>query len=581
MVNGGMAQSLSPQQVHKVTKSTSDLRSQHPGYHRDDYSTNVQMPITGQPQPFPPPKQPEPPSKPTYQIQYPGQGNLPPPGKMAEIQLPALPSILPSIRPSSPLLGEVFNGNRMGEVKKSSGLESPKREKSPIKVVNTFLLQAQALEAEEKKRMEQQRLLEQQQQEQLRIQQQQEQLRLQKQQEELRLQQQQEQLRIQQQQQQQQRMQSSGLSTTEVSPTKVGRQLSATSSLPSQPLPSPSAAAGASESPHQETEGLSRSSSQKGFFSHFRKRARKRMSTSEDISPIEPSPITNMPISPLPQLQFGRNSVVMEDFFEDAQEELPFESMDFVKEVDMGLKQRQSQHITIAPNPVKGFQKGGSGPPSSHKGGAIPAFIPAKATNRHIPSPYPDVPKLAPLSIPKRGSSRTHGSSETDSGTSSRARKSQSTTNNSSRMDDGIKIPGAYPLSASPDTSSGSLSRRNSIPLSNLSVQLPGAYPRELQSSSGRSSAASYRTAFEPDTFDIEEQKQREEQMMLRQSLMDATRAIRAMEKHPYTDFTEHNQGQKFHGLGERHDVLESAILCDTPSWPTPPNERGSSIYFG
>jgi hypothetical protein len=298
----------------------------------------------------------------------------------------------------------------------------------------------------------------------------------------------------------------------------------------------------------------------------------------------------------------------MEDFFEDAQEELPsFDGgMDFMKEVDMGLKQRQSQHITIAASPVKttfgmaswGVQGSGasSGPPSSHKGGGVvPAFIPMmKPSNRHVPSPYPDIipPKLPPLTIPKRGSSRTHASSsETDSIISSRARKSQSQsdTNNYNHYqrtgDDGIKIPGAYPLSSSPDTSIGSLSRRNSIPLSNLSVQLPGAYPLEhhqqRQSSSGLSSAASYRTAFEPDTFDIEELKQREEQMMLRQSLMEATRAIRALEKHPFTDFAErhlqHNnspgQGQRMQGVmvAERYDVLDSAVLCDTPAWPTPP----------
>jgi len=556
---------------------------------------------------------------------------------------------LPSIRPSSPLLGEVFNGNKAAGLKATGGLESPKREKSPIKVVNTFLLQAQALEAQEKlerqrqleleqqqllqrlqeeqrQKQEQQRLEEQQRLRELQVQQQkekelkekQEQLR---QQQQLQQQQLQQQLQLQQQQLQQQQQipppPSLGLSTTELSPTKVGRQLSAASSLPPQPLPSPSAATAASSSPKSlhdsdpSAAGLSRSSSQKGFFSHFRKRARKRMSTSEDLHLVSPSSETSpgtgtssMPISPLPQLPpLGRNSVVMEDCFEDAQEELPsFEGMDFMKEVDMGLKQRQSQHITIAASPVKGMfggaswgPQGSSGPPSSHKGGgSVPTVFPMKPPNRHVPSPYPDLPpKLTPLSIPKRGSSRTHASSSetSDTSSSSRARKPHSrmdtSTPGNNRSDDGIKIPGAYPLSASPETSTSSLSRRNSLPLSTLSMQLPGAYPREQQqSSSGRSSAASYRTAFEPDTFDIEEQKQREEQMMLRQSLMEATRAIRALEKHPFTDFAERHQGQgqgqKMQGvvMAERKDGVDSAVLCDSPAWPAPPNDRGGGMYF-
>ena len=266
----------------------------------------------------------------------------------------------------------------------------------------------------------------------------------------------------------------------------------------------------------------------------------------------------------------------MDDFFEDAQEEIESDLMKSVDEVlSMGYR---PQHITIAPSPIKGAS---SHPPSSHKDGAKPPVIPLKVT-RHIPSPYPTnvaepPPKLAPLTIPKRGSSRKASDTLDSSRTSSRARRPNPTPSPLPRIIDdvaSITIPGAYPLCSSPETTSAIFERRGSIPMSrsntNLSLNLPGAYPPEKSrynsSSSGLSSAASYRTAFDPETWDTEEQKQKDEQVMLQQSLMDATRAMRALEKFSYTDWTERKSGEK-------SDVVEETPLRDSPinAWPTPP----------
>ena len=417
-------------------------------------------------------------------------------------ELPHLPS-LPTIRPISPLQGDVFGPiTRKPVAKESPRIPTPKRE-SPVRrpVVNTFALQAAQLEVEPH--------------------------------------------------------------------SKVGRQLSATSTdVPTPPIDKESQV----ESPLDE----SNSSPKSGFFSHFRKRARKRMSIDESITSPDP-----MPISPIPQLrplQLGgekslRNSIVMEDFFEDAQEEI---ESDLMKSVDEALSATyRPQHIIIAPSLIKGAS---SHPPSSHKDGAKPPVIPLKVT-RHVPSPYPTgvaeaPPKLPPLTIPKRGSSRKTSDTPDSSGTSSRARRPQPTPSPLPRIIDDvatITIPGAYPLSSSPETTTGLFDRHGSIPMSrsatNLSVNLPGAYPREKNrynsSSSGLSSAASYRTAFDPETWDTEDQKQKDEQVMLQQSLMDATRAMRALEKYSYTDWTERKQG------GEKSEET----LRDNPvnAWPTPP----------
>lgn len=467
------------------------------------------------------------PTRPEPKTHAPRQNEMPPPvnlapkaaeqtGRVSWIQvpgqhqkapeLPHLPS-LPTIRPISPLHGDVFEAvTRKPVPKESPRAPSPKRE-SPVRqpVVNTFALQAAQLEVEPH--------------------------------------------------------------------SKVGRQLSATSSeVPTRPTDKETEA----ESPVDETN----SSPKSGFFSHFRKRARKRMSVDE--SPTSPDP---MPISPIPQLQpiplLGRekslrNSIVMEDFFEDAQEEIESDLMKSVDEVLSAVY--RPQHITIAPSPIKGVP---SHPPSSHKDGVKPpVIIPLKVT-RPVPSPYPTSvsetpPKLPPLTIPKRGSSRKD--TPDSSGTSSRARRPQPTPSPLPRIVDDvatITIPGAYPLSSSPETSTGMFEGRGSIPMSrsntNLSVNLPGAYPREKSrynsSSSGLSSAASYRTAFDPETWDTEEQKQKDEQAMLQQSLMEATRAMRALEKYSFTDWTERKQG------GEKSDLFEEAQLRDNPinAWPTPP----------
>jgi hypothetical protein len=431
---------------------------------------------------------------------------------------------LPTIRPSSPLLGEVFDSTFSRKiVKAGAGLESPKREKSPVRqpVVNTFLAQAQALEREEK--------------------------------------------------------QNALLSSNTLSlgsPTgKIGRQLSSTSSviLPTSDIhPKVSSPTGFPD------EVPSSSSSKNGFFSHFRKRARKRISVNGDEGLSPGSDM--MPISPLPQLKpiqgdKFRNSIVMEDFFEDAKEEM---ESDLMKDV---LSGKIRQHITIAPSPTKGIS---SHPPSSHKNGtAIPTSI--KQT-RHIPSPYPSniaetPPKLPPLEIPKRASSRPMAKSEIPIN-EAKGRRPQAPGSTTLPLVNEVKIPGAYPHS--PDTPS----RRGSIPLTrsttNLSVNLPGAYPtdggrrgsRYNSSSSGLSSAASYRTAFDPETWDSEELKQREEQAMLQQSLMEATRAMRALEKHPFTDWTD--RPRRSHGgqvpLLERQDTIGTEGLVDSPTaWPTPP----------
>jgi hypothetical protein len=421
-------------------------------------------------------------------------------------ELPHLPS-LPTLRPISPLHGDVFEPiPRKPVPKESPRAPTPKRE-TPVRqpLVNTFALQAAQLERE--------------------------------------------------------------------SHAKVGRQLSSTSGeAPARPTDKESQA----ESPVDE----SSSSPKSGFFSHFRKRPRKRMSFDESIA--SPAP---MPISPVPQLgpiQLGgekslRNSVVMEDFFEDAQEEIESDLMKSVDEVLSAVY--RPQHITIAPSLIKGAS---SHPPSSHKDGAKPPVIPVKVT-QHVPPPLPisvaeTPPKLPPLTIPKRGSSRRTSDTPDSSGTSSRVRRPQPSPSPLPRIIDDvatITIPGAYPLSSSPETTTGIFERQGSIPMSrsntNLSVNLPGAYPREKSrynsSSSGLSSAASYRTAFDPETWDSEEQKQKDEQVMLQQSLMDATRAMRALEKYSFTDWTERKNG------GEKSDLFEETPLRDSPAntWPTPP----------
>jgi hypothetical protein len=412
--------------------------------------------------------------------------------------------------------------------------EAPKPEKSPIRVpvVNTFALQAAALEAQ------------------------------------------------------------SGQSTLATqSPTKVGRQLSSTSTDVASPSASPS-------------EPPTGDNAKAGFFSHFRKKARKRMSMTEDS--LEPSSATSslaptIPISPIPQLRpidLGgenslRNSIVMEDFFEDAREEI--ESRDLMKQFDEALaaaaagSTAKPTHITIAPAPIKGPIS--SHPPSSHKlGVAIPpshtSALAAKST-RHVPSPYPSNPEpttttaLPPLNIPKRGSSRKVNPDPPESSSFPRSRRTNPTPSPLPRIIDdvptSITIPGAYPLSSSPESLLFP-ERRPSLPLSrstNLSVNLPGAYPREKNrynsSSSGLSSAASYRTALDSEMWDSEDAKARDEQAALQQSLMDATRAMRALEKYSVTDWTEQTRS----GRQKEEDVGAS-------SWPTPPYiEDSSSTVVG
>ena len=407
-------------------------------------------------------------------------------------------------------------------------LESPKRDKSPVRqpVVNTFLLQAQQLEERER-----------------------------------------------------QEKSTVGSVAMSNSSTKVGRQLSAASSAASNKMEGIVQGTNTIEDDNMSTTG------KPGFFSHFRKRARKRISVNGE----EGMDTSSIPVSPIPQLRLGgdkslRNSVVMEDFFEDAQERLDSDLMRTMKEVDYAIAagyRPPQQHITIAPSPIKHHS---SHPPSSHKLGlALPPTIPIKpittstststtATVRHVPSPYPSAvptpPILPPLQIPRRASSRalTKGSDS--------ARRTQPSPL-PQILDDTIAIPGAYPLSASPEATfspdfngSTAMSRSNT----NVSLSLPGAYPRERgsrynSSSSGLSSAASYRTAFDPETWDTEEQKQREEQMALQQSLMEATRAMRALERHPYTDWTETNTGKNW-------DAVDQSTLLDhsaANNWPTPP----------
>lgn len=424
-------------------------------------------------------------------------------------ELSHLPS-LPSIRPISPLRNEVFPNS----IHRKPVATTPKRGKSPPRqlLVNTFLQQAQQLErlGDEK--------------------------------------------------------------SLSPKPTKIGRQLSAASGE----IPTHS---DKSSSP-TEVLGDDSGATKAGFFSHFRKRPRKGMSFGSD----EPE---TMPISPLPQLgpiQLGgdksiRNSIVMEDFFEDAREE--FET-DLMKEVDEALSSTfRPTQITIAPSPVKGQIS--SHPPSSHKNGGMPPTQPIKFT-RPAPSPYPSTtavaetqPKLPPITIPKRGSSRKLSSDTPDSGASSRARRPNATPSPLPRILDDVvpTIPGAYPLSSSPDIIFTLDDRGGSVPMSrtttNLSVNLPGAYPKERNrynsSSSGLSSSASYRTAFDPETWDTEEQRQKEEQIMLQQSLVDATRAMRALEKYTYTDWTERKPVGIVADANEEPRIRETSITA----WPTPP----------
>lgn len=495
-------------------------QKQRPSHERNpsyqDNIINIPVPQPPPPQfppPAPPPQRPvDPPPPPKIswanQIQVPGHT-----ASKSEISLPLA---LPTIRPSSPLLGEVFESTFAKKVvKEGNGLESPKRDKSPIRqpVVNTFLAQAQALEREEKRNWEEKQ----------------------------------------------------NTNTLSLGSPKIGRQLSSTSSVLPPKVSSPTSGS----TDEQDADGSS--SSKNGFFSHFRKRARKRISVNgeDSLSPTsDKMPISPLPISPLPQIRSTtsdklRNSIMMEDFFEDAQEEI--QESDLMKDV---LSGKLRQHITIAPSPTKATS---SHPPSSHKNGVTLPQL--QKVTRHVPSPYPgnvnNSPKVAPIQIPKRGSSRVI-KSETPKSSSRRPNASGPTLSLVSEA----KIPGAYPNS--PDTPA----RRGSIPLSrsttNLSVNLPGAYPNEGRrasrynsSSSGLSSAASYRTAFDPETWDSEEQKQREEQVMLQQSLMEATRAMRALERHPFTDWTDRpRRGQQV----ERQETIGSDALMDSPTaWPTPP----------
>ena len=509
-----------------------------------------EQPKVAYPQPQPAPRQnlfPEPPPPPVPKveiaprqstwnpiIQVPGQQNY----KAADLSLP-------TIRPVSPLHGELFPSDHHYIPRKPLKLEeTPKPEKSParVPVINTFALQAAALEAQSALAAQ------------------------------------------------------SSLATQ--SPTKMGRQLSSTSgdvASPSATNVSPSG-----DPNNEETGGKS------GFFSHFRKRARKRMSMTEDsettsaVSPTAPT----IPISPVPQLRpidLGeesslRNSIVMEDFFEDAREEI--ESRDLMKQFDEALSAAaagspvKSTHITIAPAPTKvGIS---SLPPSSHKHSIgvppviNPTTIAAKSTIRHVPSPYPAHPQPAPtvsvpLAIPKRGSSRklTPDSNEPSF---PRSRRTNPLPSPLPRILDDvpttITIPGAYPLSSSPENTlfNPISERRPSIPMSrsntNLSVNLPGAYPREKNrynsSSSGLSSSASYRTALDGDMWDSEDQRAKDEQAMLQQSLMDATRAMRALEKYSVTDWTETKPTKQ-----RSND--EPVVI----SWPTPPYIDDSSAASG
>src|SRR5579871_3883833 len=282
ITNGGMAYS-----PHKAQNLQYDRRA---SYQKDDY---IAMPMA-------PPVIPPKPADKYSPIQVPGQQNKP-------VSVPPVVPIgsLPTIRRSSPLLGDVFgetfNVNRRTKLEEAPRLESPRRGKSPIRqpLVNTFMLQAQQLEKEEKEKAATQA--------------------------------------------------STGQST------KVGRQLSATSTVASTMVDKPP-----SSQPASPDDDASVSGSKAGFFSHFRKRARKRMSANEEESSPETS--SAMPISPLPQLRLGgenslRNSIVMEDFYEDAEEDLEHDRLRTMKELDYamaaGYRPPQQQHITIAPAPSK------------------------------------------------------------------------------------------------------------------------------------------------------------------------------------------------------------------------------------
>lgn len=379
-----------------------------------------------------------------------------------------------------------------------------------------------------------------------------------------------------------------------LAPTKIGRQLSnASRDIPTQTVEkSDSTSTLDSMSPED-----SSFTPKSGFFSHFRKRARKRISVTEETMASPDA----MPVSPIPQLQpiqIGddkslRNSIVMEDFFEDARDHFTDSNGDLLRQVDEVLASggaTRTRHITIAPMPVKGAVS--SHPPSSHKGGgAVPPPLPSGFT-RHAPSPYPanvsETPspgRAPPLAIPKRGSSRQLTKSSSTDSVASRPRRPNATPSPLPRILDDINaIPGAYPLSSSPDNLVYLSERRPSIPMSrsttNISLSLPGAYPRERSrynsSSSGLSSAASYRTACDQETWETEIEKQREEQLMLQQSLLDATKAMRTLEK--YSSLTD---------LSERHKHSDTTV--ESPSaWPTPPYEdkpvklppKGDIDYF-
>ena len=379
-------------------------------------------------------------------------------------------------------------------------------------------------------------------------------------------------------------------------PAKVGRQLSnASRDMPIHPVEKSESMT--TQDSLLADEDPSSSAAKPGFFSHFRKRARKRMSTTEEVIASPDA----MPISPIPQLKaiqigdnnFLRNSIVMEDFFEDAQDHFSDSSGDLLRQMDEALASSGStrtKHITIAPMPVKSMAS--SHPPSSHKnGGAVPPPLPS-GFGKPVPSTYStnvsettSPVKAPPLAIPKRGSSRQLTKSSSNDSVTSRPRRPNASPSPLPRIfDDIYAIPGSYPLSSSPDNLVNLSERRPSIPMSrsttNLSLSLPGAYPRERtrynSSSSGLSSAASYRTACDQETWEAEIEKQREEHLMLQQSLLDATKAMHALEKYSsLTDFS------------DRHKYSETAV-DRTSAWPTPPYEdkqvkpppRGDIDYF-
>jgi hypothetical protein len=64
--------------------------------------------------------------------------------------------------------------------------------------------------------------------------------------------------------------------------------------------------------------------------------------------------------------------------------------------------------------------------------------------------------------------------------------------------------------------------------------------------------------------WESEDAKARDEQVALQQSLMDATRAMRALEKYSVTDWTE----QSSRSTVKQKSTEETTVVS---SWPTPP----------